>query len=851
MTASPENSSQKPTMRVKIAHFVDAQGDQPAGVRVVEPPPDTRQTLRGNIYAVVELSGDNPGREELSERMLSAIQRTYYTSRGSQSEVLHQAVISARQKADEFNQFHEDNPLEAGIICVGLVQTRLMILYSGPALALVTSGSAIERYPADILNFDRIETDADPEFYRQDISGGCSLFIGGAGWLDEVPLRTLAATVAHVDIDNCTAAAFGLREQYALADLPGLLVVVEPVDSHEETSAPEVAPPAAAPSAPSSVDEPARTPPPARPAVPAGLPTAVNTEPPVRSMSTADDASVDESPSAAADIAPSGVQSDAGESDAGRSDGSAAPAVGAFAGASALKGIDAVDPGGQLSDEQRSVEPGAGGDAVNGGDDHGGAGPSEMAASVAAGAQAGMQKAKDMVASILPDRQSSESGDSTSEIDNFDRHVDELAAVASAGASEEPSNFEQTLAQVQEESFAPPSPTRGRRARLFILLALLILALVPILVAAVYWRMGANQNVEAETRIELTEAHLSSAIEALNMGDKVTGRAELSKAQVFLDEATAMRGPSARTDELAAQIQRELQDVLQVRTLQGLVEPLVRFPGDALPHRVLVVGQDIYVLDTGRQVVERYQLDSSREFVPDQRAEIVLREGDVIDGVTVGRLVDFAWQPPVPGYDDKANLIVLDRNNQLFRYNARVEGASHIQLGDPAALQVPNNLNVYNGRTYITDEGVQQLLRYDLGGFGQTPEPWFSAQTTANLAGLLTMVIDGDIWLLYSNGMLLRYASGEQVPFSLEGGVGQVGEPVDMALGFDDDAPIYIADTAQDRIMVFDKSGGYLSQLVAPERDQLTNLRGLYIDEFSGTLYILTQSSLFQHPLPD
>ena len=71
--------------------------------------------------------------------------------------------------------------------------------------------------------------------------------------------------------------------------------------------------------------------------------------------------------------------------------------------------------------------------------------------------------------------------------------------------------------------------------------------------------------------------------------------------------------------------------------------------------------------------------------------------------MTVGRLVDFAWQPPVPGYDDKANLIVLDRNNQLFRYNARVEGASHIQLGDPAALQVPNNLNVYNGRTYIID----------------------------------------------------------------------------------------------------------------------------------------------------
>ncbi len=119
------------------------------------------------------------------------------------------------------------------------------------------------------------------------------------------------------------------------------------------------------------------------------------------------------------------------------------------------------------------------------------------------------------------------------------------------------------------------------------------------------------------------------------------------------------------------------------------MQPLLRFPDGALPTRVLVVDQNIYVMDTGRQVVERYRLDPNLEFVPEPTPETVLREGDVIDGFTVGRLVDMAWQPSVAGVQDKPGLLVLDRNNQFFRYDDRVEGASHVELGDPAAAAQP------------------------------------------------------------------------------------------------------------------------------------------------------------------
>ncbi len=835
MTTSPDDAESKPILRVKVAHFVDARGEQPVGVRVVEPPPDTRQALRGNIYAIVELTGDDAAREDLSERMLSALQRTYYTATGSQSQVLRQAVASARRKLDEFNRHRPDAPMEGGVICAGLVQNRLMLLHSGPALALIASGSIIERYPADILNFDAAAPGTEPAIHRQDLSGGGALFIGGAGWLGEVPLRTLAATVAYIDMHNCTEAARGLREQYALSHLPGLLVVVEASQPRSEISSVSDA---------EAVNETDQTPPDPplsdagpRPVTPvSGLPTAVNAAPPVRSVPEQ---------GAADDIPPSPEGEDGARQDRHPQDAATAAAAlsMATAGESAHAGSPVEDAPDSIS---REYDAGAF-DAPTGEEAAEAATNVATTAALAASAQAGVQRAKELFGNILPDRRPASLDD---EVDAA--HPAPPPVIPSGGEPEPPapSHVERALAQAPAEPFAPPPPTRGGRARLFALLALLILVLIPVLVAAVYWRKGASQNAEYETRIEMAEARLAGALTALDAGDKATGRAELVKAQQFVDEAAAMSGPSARTDELNARIQQELQEVLQVRPLPGLVEPLVRFPGDAQPYRVLVVDQDIYVLDIGRQVIERYRLDNTREFVPDPTPIVVLRAGETIDGVTVGRLVDFAWQPPIPGYEDKANLLVLDRNNQFFRYNARVEGASHVEVGDPTALQVPNNIEVYNGRTYVADEGVQQILRYGLGSFSQTPDFWFAEQTTANLVGLLSMAIDGDIWLLYSNGMLLRYASGEQVPFSLEGGAAQLGEAVDMALGPGADSPIYLADAAQDRIVVFDKRGAYMAQLVSPEGDQLQNLSGLYIDEVAGSLYILTQSALFQHPLP-
>ncbi|MCB0110821.1 MAG: hypothetical protein KDE53_33105, partial [Caldilineaceae bacterium] len=400
----------------------------------------------------------------------------------------------------------------------------------------------------------------------------------------------------------------------------------------------------------------------------------------------------------------------------------------------------------------------------------------------------------------------------------------------------------------------PVAPKRatGARARLFALVALSILLLTVVIVASVTWVTGRNNVAEAERVLDMAEANFLSAQTALDVDDKATARLRLNEAQGLLNEATTLVGTRLeRADTLGALIEQELAGLLQIRPLQALAAPLVQFPPEAQPQRVVVSDQDIYILDTGRQLVQHYEMDPTNNIVMNVDGDTVLAQGDSIDGATVGRMVDITWMPPVAGVDDKAYLLVLDGSNNLFRYDNRVEGASRLDLSGREELRTPTEILVYADRLYLADAGTNQIYRYGRGDFVTPPERWFGPQTQSNLSSLRAMAIDGDIWLLYEEGLLLRYRTGEQLQFSLESSFGQIAEPVDLAVGNQSNSLIYIADSAEDRILVFNKDGGYEHQLRAPEGDVLRNLRGIAVDDVAGTMYILTQSFLFNHPIPN
>jgi hypothetical protein len=452
-------------------------------------------------------------------------------------------------------------------------------------------------------------------------------------------------------------------------------------------------------------------------------------------------------------------------------------------------------------------------------------------ATLAAGAVLSLNRARGMIASILPDR-------------NAQPSPNVLAADLGTEATAAP------RPAAPGKVFVPPPAASGSRARLFVAIAVILLLLVPAVVAGMYWQQGASNRSEAESLLDLSEARLLSAQDALDQEDKTTARALLTEAYDYVLQSEEILGRTTRSGDLIEQIRAEQQQVMQITPLYGLTTPLATFPADASPQRVLVIDQDVYVMDSGRGEVLRYRLDANGETLADD-AQVVLREGEVVNGIPVGPMVDVAWQSPIPGYEDKASLLLLDGNNRVFRYN-QVDGSTLISFGEPPPWQQATQLEVFSDRVYAADEAVNQIYRYAPGTYQDPPVPWFQPTTQVGLQGMEVMRIDGDIWLLFSDGKVVRYHAGEQVPFSLDDSVALPADPVDLYISQSvNDPTLYLADAAEERILFFNKdSGEFEGQFQAAEGRPLRGLRSIYIDEVRGTLFILTDEALYVQRLP-
>jgi hypothetical protein len=349
--------------------------------------------------------------------------------------------------------------------------------------------------------------------------------------------------------------------------------------------------------------------------------------------------------------------------------------------------------------------------------------------------------------------------------------------------------------------------------------------------------------------LTLANARLLDAQRALDSGDTRTALNLLSDAEDFAENNVELVGSSAPVNQLLTSIRELSDDASNVQPLYQLTSPLIAFPAGATPTRLIVQDQEIYTMDPGRGVVERYRLDETLERVPDGVGQPVLRTGDTVGGARVGTLVDIAWLPPVPGYDDKAALVVLDAENQLFSYDPRVEGPRALTLADKEAFGPLRQVETYLGRIYLADAGNGQMWRYGAGQYAQAaPTDWFNEPL--RLEELVSLRIDGDVWLLMRNGQVLRYRDGAQLPFSLDPNVGLVREAVDLFVGDGTNPFLYIADGGSGRIWVFDKEGVYQKQLAAPEGDALRGLSSIFIEDVTDSLFLLTSSSLYKHPLP-
>jgi hypothetical protein len=413
--------------------------------------------------------------------------------------------------------------------------------------------------------------------------------------------------------------------------------------------------------------------------------------------------------------------------------------------------------------------------------------------------------------------------------------------------------IDQNLADEPEE-ISPEEETETERdgrssgGRFWLLLALVV---IPLLIVGLVVVMVLGRARAAEANFQQLLAGAGQAIsDAEGLTDEAAMAQRLSGASDFLENARSLRPNDEQLAKLDQRYQALLDKVEHVTPLYGAL-PLWTFEGEGHDNtRVAVSGDSLFVLDRGPGAVDRFIRSQLGDSVTPAENPIVVHKGEEVDNTVVSDLLDMTWAEAA-GPNQRSKLLVLDTAKGLVGYDTQL-GTKRLALGGTDQLVKPQLTASYGGNLYIVDGDGDQIWRYrpSENGYEGQPEAYFASGNPVDLAGVQAVAIDGNIWLLFADGRLLKFFGGEQRPFDFQGLPGSLAAPTALAVPQEGDQ-LYILDAGNGRIVEVTKEGQFLRQFRARDDDFLRQAKDMYLDGAAHKFYIVTPNQLYVADVPE
>lgn len=190
-------------------------------------------------------------------------------------------------------------------------------------------------------------------------------------------------------------------------------------------------------------------------------------------------------------------------------------------------------------------------------------------------------------------------------------------------------------------------------------------------------------------------------------------------------------------------------------------------------------------------------------------------------------------------------IVFLSAAAKLIEYT---DGNS--QFADTADVDFHSGVDLvtYSNKIYILDPPSNQIWRYQRGSAGYgSGQAYFSSDV--DLGDAVSLAVDGSVWVLKEDGSILKYYGGNAVDFAIKKapltsmeGVSKIYTDVEIS-------QLYILDSEENRIFVFDKSSKnddiqYNAQYVF--EDMKGHLVDLYMDKDRDVLMLMTTEALYE-----
>jgi hypothetical protein len=152
-------------------------------------------------------------------------------------------------------------------------------------------------------------------------------------------------------------------------------------------------------------------------------------------------------------------------------------------------------------------------------------------------------------------------------------------------------------------------------------------------------------------------------------------------------------------------------------------------------------------------------------------------------------------------------------------------------------------LAAYQGNMYILDQG-EGVIKYTAGASGFGKSSYFRTKPSTIKDGL-SMAIDGSVWILFRDGSIGQFTSGESDGFRVKG----LDRPFEKATKIFTNLnteSVYILDNGNSRIVRLSKDGNFEEQYVA---DIIKSAREFEVLESEDKILLLSNDKFYELPL--
>lgn len=364
--------------------------------------------------------------------------------------------------------------------------------------------------------------------------------------------------------------------------------------------------------------------------------------------------------------------------------------------------------------------------------------------------------------------------------------------------------------------------TLSEKSRLYFLIAIILFGLFCInIVLLIHKKKESKISAKYEETLNLAKEKTKSASHALIYKDEDKARSLLFEAKNIIEnEIQNSDTPKTYLEEaqqLLNQIQQQFDKIDHIIRLEDpilLAEKDIKFQ-----ENLLGIDEEIYL--AGLENNEIYKLEEENKKL------ITLSIGSTNIGffklaTTTDSSLIF--------YTDTPSIIEFDLESKIFE-KQEINFAQESEVTD---------IGFYYNNLYLLDTKANQIYKHPktISGFGNA-SPWLAQDI--DISDTRSMAIDGYIYLLKSNGQILKFLKGSLVDFKQQ----QPSVPLSSASKIYTNSELenlYLVDSQNKRVVVLDKNGNLINQYTS---DKFEDLKNVYVNEKAGKMYLLCGKKIF------